>query len=182
VLTEPAKDYYRENYVQAFTIPSAAMMDTLLVGDYIIVDNSVYRAEAPRRGDIVVFTYPLDDRRTVIHRIIGMPGDVVHIHGQKVLINGKVLEEPYVRRDGSSQSAEDSTLPALCSYAYGCDPLVVPADSYFVMGDNRNNARDSRYWGFVKRERIKGKPREVYWSWDSDQHWLRAWRLGRTIL
>ena len=151
---EPAKDYYRENYVQAFTIPSAAMMDTLLVGDYIIVDKSVYRAEAPRRGDIVVFTYPLDERRTFIQRIIGIPGDVLHIREQQVLINGNVLEEPYVRRDRHPRSAEHGGSASLCSYAYGCEPLAVPADSYFVMGDNRDNAQDSRYWGFVKRERI----------------------------
>src|SRR5438445_13617654 len=167
----------RSLVVQAFTIPSGSMMDTLLVGDYILVNKFLYGPELPltdwhmagirdpRRGDIIVFKYPQDEKRDFIKRIIGTPGDTVQVRGQQVLINGQPLEEPYVRRNPSSLSHTGS--PTFCGYAYACEPLVVPPDSYFVMGDNRDNSQDSRYWGFVKRDKIKGKAFLIYWSWDS---------------
>ncbi|HTO13989.1 MAG TPA: signal peptidase I [Candidatus Binatia bacterium] len=177
--------------VQAFTIPSGSMMDTLLVGDYILVNKFLYGPELPmteyrlpalrlpHRGDIIVFKYPQDEKRDFIKRIIGTPGDTVQVRGQQVFINGKPLEESsYVRRNPTALPHGGS---AFCGYAYACEPLVVPPDSYFVMGDNRDNSQDSRYWGFVKRDKIKGKAFLIYWSWDSDRHWLRWWRLGRYI-
>jgi signal peptidase I len=176
--------------VQAFTIPSGSMMDTLLVGDYILVNKFLYGPEVPLtdyrlpslrlpdRGDIIVFKYPQDEKRDFIKRIVGGPGETVQVRGQQVLINGAPLEESYVRR---TPGAAAHATPGYCGYAYGCDPLVVPPDSYFVMGDNRDNSQDSRYWGFVKRDKIKGKAFLIYWSWNSDTHWLRWWRLGRYI-
>jgi signal peptidase I len=175
---EPVKDYYRENYTQAFTIPSASMQDTLLVGDYLLVDRSAYRTRSPRRGDIVVFSYPVDESRNFIFRIVGTPGDTLQLQGPAVLIDGRALDEPYVRRRVSLTEAGTA---APCRYAYGCEALTIPPDSYFVMGDNRDNANDSRFWGLVRGEKIKGKAAEVYWSWDSDRHWLRWWRLGHRI-
>ncbi len=177
--------------VQAFTIPSGSMMDTLLIGDYILVNKFLYGPEIPltdrhlpglrrpERGDIVVFKYPQDEKRDFIKRIIGTPGDTVLVRGRQVYVNGRPLAEPYIRPSDSplTQSGE----PTYCGYAYGCEPTKVPATSYFVMGDNRDNSQDSRYWGFVKREKIKGKAFLIYWSWDSDRHWLRLWRLGRYI-
>ena len=176
--------------VQAFTIPSGSMMDTLLVGDYILVNKFLYGPEVPftdshvpglrdpRRGDIIVFKYPQDEKRDFIKRIIGTPGDTVLVRGPQVFVNGQPLTEPYVKR-------AESGLPAggqmYCGYAYGCEPTVVPPNSYFVMGDNRDNSQDSRYWGFVKRDKIKGKAFLIYWSWDSDRHWLRWWRLANYI-
>jgi signal peptidase I len=177
--------------VQAFTIPSGSMMDTLLVGDYILVNKFLYGPEVPltdyrlpslrmpHRGDIIVFKYPQDEKRDFIKRIVGTPGDTVQVRGQQVFINGRPLEEPYVRRNASTLGHAGS--PNFCGYAYACEALVVPADSYFVMGDNRDNSQDSRYWGFVKRDKIKGKAFLIYWSWDSDRHWLRWWRLGNYI-
>jgi signal peptidase I len=177
--------------VQAFTIPSGSMMDTLLVGDYILVNKFLYGPELPltdyrlpslrlpRRGDIIVFKYPQDEKRDFIKRIVGTPGDSVQVRGQQVFINGRPLEEPYVRRNPSALGHSGS--PSFCGYAYACEPVVVPTDSYFVMGDNRDNSQDSRYWGFVKRDKIKGKAFLIYWSWDSDRHWLRWWRLGNYI-
>jgi signal peptidase I len=177
--------------VQAFTIPSGSMMDTLLVGDYILVNKFLYGPEVPltdyrlpalrtpNRGDIIVFKYPQDEKRDFIKRIVATPGESVQVRGQQVFINGNPLDEPYVRRNpnplGHSGTAN------FCGYAYACDPVVVPPDSYFVMGDNRDNSQDSRYWGFVKRDKIKGKAFLIYWSWDSDRHWLRWWRLGNYI-
>jgi signal peptidase I len=177
--------------VQAFTIPSGSMMDTLLVGDYILVNKFLYGPEVPLtdyrlpalrqpdRGDIIVFKYPQDEKRDFIKRIVAGPGETVQVRGQQVLINGQPLDESYVRRNPNQPP--HGAAPSFCGYAYGCEPLVVPPDSYFVMGDNRDNSQDSRYWGFVKRDKIKGKAFLIYWSWDGDRHWLRWWRLGRYI-
>jgi signal peptidase I len=179
----------RSLVVQAFTIPSGSMMDTLLVGDYILVNKFLYGPELPltelhlpalrdpRRGDIIVFKYPQDERRDFIKRIVATAGERVQIRGHQVLVNGKALREPYTKFADSGGRGGD----AYCGYAYGCEPTIVPPDSYFVMGDNRDNSQDSRYWGFVKRDKIKGKAFLIYWSWDGDHHWLRWWRLANYI-
>ncbi len=176
--------------VQAFTIPSGSMMDTLLVGDYILVNKFLYGPElpftearvpglrVPHRGDIIVFKYPQDEKRDFIKRIIAVPGETVQVRGSQVLVDGRPLREPDVKRVDSPPPGGSQTY---CGYAYGCEPTVVPANSYFVMGDNRDNSQDSRYWGFVKRDKIKGKAFLIYWSWDGDRHWLRWWRLGKYI-
>ena len=179
----------RSLVVQAFTIPSGSMMDTLLVGDYILVNKFLYGPELPltelhlpalrdpRRGDIIVFKYPQDEKRDFIKRIVATPGERVQIRGHQVLVNGKPLAESYTKfADSGVRGGE-----AYCGYAYGCEPTIVPPDSYFVMGDNRDNSQDSRYWGFVKRDKIKGKAFLIYWSWDGDRHWLRWWRLANYI-
>ena len=175
--------------VQAFTIPSGSMMDTLLVGDYILVNKFLLGPELPltdfrlpglrdpHRGDIIVFKYPQDEKRDFIKRIVGTPGDAVQVRGDDVYVNGQRLTEPYTKHTSPS----GHTGQTYCGYAYGCEPTKVPADSYFVMGDNRDNSQDSRYWGFVRRDKIKGKAFLIYWSWDSDRHWLRWWRLGNYI-
>jgi signal peptidase I len=177
--------------VQAFTIPSGSMMDTLLVGDYILVNKFLYGPpvpftdwhlpglRAPRRGDIIVFKYPQDEKRDFIKRVIAGPGDEVQVKGGTVYVNGQPLVEPYVKPTPSSlPRGEDA---GYCGYAYGCEPTLVPADAYFVMGDNRDNSQDSRYWGFVSRAKVKGKAFLIYWSWDSDRHWLRWRRLANWI-
>lgn len=176
--------------VQAFTIPSGSMMDTLLVGDYILVNKFLYGPEIPyadwrlpgfrepHRGDIIVFKYPQDEKRDFIKRIVGAPGDVVQVRGNQVYVNGQAMVEPFVKHTSPPMTHGGQ---AYCGYAYACEPTPVPADSYFVMGDNRDNSQDSRYWGFVKRDKIKGKAFLTYWSWDSDRHWLRWWRLGKYI-
>ena len=179
----------RSLVVQAFTIPSGSMMDTLLVGDYILVNKFLYGPELPlidwrmpairdpRRGDIIVFKYPQDEKRDFIKRIVATPGERVQVRGHQVLVNGKPLREPYTKFADSGVRGGET----YCGYAYGCEPTLVPPDSYFVMGDNRDNSQDSRYWGFVKRDKIKGKAFLIYWSWDGDRHWLRWWRLAHYI-
>ena len=107
------------------------------------------------------------------------PGDVVQVRGRQVLVNGQVLDEPYLERPATPPSAAAD--PTSCSYAYGCEPTTVPPSSYFVMGDNRDNSQDSRYWGFVKADKILGRASVVYWSWDRERHWLRSWRIGHSI-
>ena len=178
----------RQFAVQAFTIPSGSMMDTLLIGDYILVNKFLFGAEipltdvhlpglrAPARGDIIVFKYPNDETRDFIKRIIAVGGDTVQVKDNQVWLNGKLQDEPYVR-PGSFRE----TSPTHCGYMYGCEPMRVPEGSYFVMGDNRDNSQDSRYWGFVKREKIRGKAFLIYWSWNGETHWLRWRRLGHYL-
>jgi signal peptidase I len=157
--------------VQAFRIPSGSMKRTLLVGDYVVVEKVSYRFRAPARSDVVVFKYPHQDnemtigkffretyelvvhrrrvpRRDYVKRVVGVPGDVVLGKGKHVYVNGRPLREPY--------------LYEAASYDFG--PFKVPPDSYFVMGDNRAESRDSRYWGFVPRRLIRGRAALVYWS------------------
>ena len=174
--------------VQAFTIPSGSMMDTLLVGDYILVNKFLYGPEIPftdahlpglrsaRRGDIIVFKYPNDETRDFIKRIIAVGGETVQIKDNRAFVDGKPLDEPYVR-----PGSVPTTPAGHCGYLYGCDPIVVPPGAYFVMGDNRDNSQDSRYWGFVKGEKIRGKAFLIYWSWNGDRHWLRWRRLGHWL-
>jgi signal peptidase I len=161
------------------------MTDTLLIGDYILVNKFLYGAEVPfadlhlpglrdpARGDVIVFKYPNDETRDFIKRIVAVGGDSLQVRDNRVWLNGRLLDEPYVQP--ASLRAAASTH---CGYLYGCEPLRVPPGSYFVMGDNRDNSQDSRYWGFVRREKIRGKAFLIYWSWDSEHHWLRWRRLG----
>jgi signal peptidase I len=174
--------------VQAFTIPSGSMMDTLLIGDYILVNKFLYGAEIPFtdthlpgfrdpvRGDIIVFKYPNDEARDFIKRIVAIGGETVQVRDNRVFVNGQATPEPYAR-PGSIPSVPSTH----CGYLYGCDPTPVPHGSYFVMGDNRDNSQDSRYWGFVKREKIRGKAFLIYWSWDADRHWMRWRRLAQWL-
>lgn len=158
--------------VQAYKIPSGSMRDTLLLGDYILVDKITYKFISPKRGDIVIFKYPLQDnetgivksltetyelivlrkkvqRKDYIKRVIAVPGDVIAGRGGVVYVNDELFEEPYIK-------GKDLT-------PFG--PYEVPEDNYFVMGDNRSDSRDSRDWGFVERRLIKGRAMFIYWSW-----------------
>jgi signal peptidase I len=178
----------RQFAVQAFTIPSGSMMDTLLIGDYILVNKFLFGAEipfvdlhlpglrSPERGDIIVFKYPNDESRDFIKRIVAVGGDTIQVRDNHVWLNGTLQDEPFVR-PGSFHDTPSTH----CGYLYACEPLHVPAGSYFVMGDNRDNSQDSRYWGFVKREKIRGKAFLIYWSWNGETHWLRWRRLGHYL-
>jgi signal peptidase I len=177
--------------VQAFQIPSESMENTLLVGDYLLVNKLCYGRglgdhlmpyQKIARGDIVVFHYPVDPTQHFVKRVIGLPGDRLRMINKKVWINGKPLDEPYVHflepvgRDPSSMFRDD--FPRLDVYAMNMDAkwwqqmrklveddqLIIPEGHYFVMGDNRDDSQDSRYWGFVPRENIIGRPLLIYWS------------------
>jgi signal peptidase I len=166
--------YYKSS-VQAFSIPSASMEPALARGDFVLTDKSAYRSVGPRRGDIIVFKYPLDERRDFIKRVIGVPGDRIEFKGRQVLVNGQVLDEPYVK------PAQETPPPARCLFVFGCDPTYVPVDSYFVMGDNRDSSQDSRHWGFVRRPKVVGRAFAIYWSWDSERRMPRLTRVGMAL-
>jgi signal peptidase I len=179
--------------VQAFQIPSESMENTLLIGDYLLVNKLCYGGtglgdhlmpyQKIRRGDIIVFHYPVDPQQHFVKRVIGVPGDHLRMVNKRVLINGKPLDEPYVHfveplNDQFRDSFPRVDIPArrlegdwwLQMQKLVVDgQLIVPAGHYFVMGDNRDDSLDSRYWGFVPQENIIGRPLVIYWSvqdWD----------------
>jgi signal peptidase I len=172
--------FIRTFVVQAFKIPTGSMENNLLIGDHLLVNKMVFaptaagveRALTPvgtiRRGDVIVFKYPEEPDRDFIKRVIGLPGETLEVRDKKVYINGKPLDEPYVHFL-QPPSASTSEYNEVTSYdvreRYG--PVTVPADQYFMMGDNRDNSQDSRYWGFLPRGYIKGKALLVYWSFDA---------------
>jgi signal peptidase I len=179
--------------VQAFQIPSESMENTLLVGDYLLVNklcyggagigNHVMPYQSIKRGDIIVFHYPVDPKQHFVKRVIGLPGDKLRMVNKKVFINGKPLDEPYVRFLEPPNNLFRDDFPRTDIAALNMDgswwlqmrklvedsQLIIPQGNYFVMGDNRDDSQDSRYWGFVPRENIIGKPLIIYWSvrdWD----------------
>lgn len=182
--------------LQAFKIPSSSMEDTLLVGDHLLVNKFVF-AGAPgdgggllpyrevQQGDIVVFKYPFPPYQHFVKRVIGVPGDRLKIVNRQVYINGKPLDEPYkVHRRPLLAGHFQDNFPLLEDYfAYSMEPawvqevtrltrgdeLLIPEHKYFVMGDNRDNSQDSRYWGFVDRKNIIGRPLLIYWSFDGSR-------------
>jgi signal peptidase I len=158
--------------VQAFTIPSGSMIPTLLVGDYILVNKFIYHFKPVTRGDIVVFRSPEDPDRDYIKRIIGQPGEEVAIKEGVVFVNGKRLKEVY---------ANARSPGGLVGYRGTWGPKVVPPGYYFLLGDNRNNSRDSRVWGFLDGGMIRGRAFLIYFSWDSDQHTVRWNRLAKVL-
>jgi signal peptidase I len=169
--------------VQAFKIPSGSMIPTLLVGDHILVSKFLYRFRDPARGDVVVFKYPQDEHRDFIKRVIGVGGDELYIKDRKVYVNCRP-PDPACRPIEERWAYHEERFGA-GGETFG--PVQVPAGSYFVMGDNRNNSQDSRYWGFVKKEKIKGQAFIIYWSWDSERDDKLVWervrwgRLGHLI-
>jgi len=180
--------------VQAFKIPSQSMEPTLLVGDHLLVNKFLFEGRgawyekllpyrAIRRGDIIVFKFPYDDHPHYVKRVIGLPGDRIRIVNRKVFINGERFLEPYVVHDpvGGDMFGDNFPPPNRYFIESGVRPewaarlmdyvdhrdIVVPPHRYFVMGDNRDRSWDSRYWGFVDREAIMGRPMLIYWSVDA---------------
>jgi signal peptidase I len=187
--------------VQAFVIPTGSMEDTLLIGDHLLVDKLTYAPAGPlskyllpydavERGDIVVFRYPVDIRQTFVKRCIGVPGDRIRIENKQVYRNGEKLNEPYVYHKTDYIDSYRDNFPGMPNVALprsGQEMLeehvmngdmIVPPNSYFVLGDNRDSSLDSRYWGFVPRENIIGKPLIIYWSYDAPTEQLASPTIG----
>ncbi len=173
----------RSSVVQAFKIPSGSMLPTLQIGDQILVNKLAYdvrlplfdipllAVSQPQRGDVVVFVYPLDPSKDYIKRVIAGPGDVVMVRKKLVYINGALWNDSHAYFSdgvGGFGSPRDD---------FG--PVTVPSNQLFVMGDNRDHSYDSRFWGFVNREQIKGKAFLIYWSWDEGT--VRWPRIGAAI-
>ena len=164
--------FIRTFIVQAFKIPSGSMLPTLQIGDHILVNKFIYGVKLPFTGrtvipvsepavnDVIVFEYPVDPQLDYIKRVIAVAGDVVEIRDKKVFINKK----PFV--DTHGVFTDPLVHPASLHNRDNFGPVTVPADSLFVMGDNRDNSFDGRFWGFVKRDAIRGEAWRIYWSWD----------------
>jgi signal peptidase I len=176
--------------LQAFVIPTGSMEDTLLIGDHLLVDKLAFAPKGGfskyilpytnvKRGDIIVFRYPVDISQTFVKRCIGVPGDRIHLQNKQLWLNGKPMDEPYVYHKTEFIDAYRDNFPAdstvgfpdqahdmLAHHLEGGD-VVVPPGYYFAMGDNRDSSLDSRYWGFVPRGNIIGKPLIIYWSYDA---------------
>ncbi len=179
--------FIRTFIVQAFKIPSGSMKNTILVGDHILVNKFIYGTRIPftnirilpvrkpERGDIIVFKYPEKESVDFIKRLIGMPGDVVQVIDKVVYINGKPLTEPYTIHKDSE------ILPRALEPRDNFGPVKVPPHDYFMMGDNRDRSRDSRFWGFVNKNEILGKAMIIYWSWDADNDSVRWGRIGHMV-
>lgn len=173
---------------QPFRIPSESMERTLLVGDFLLVNKVMYASggiwqklmpyEEVQRGDVVVFHFPLDPAQPLVKRVVGLPGDHLRIQGGNVFVNGQQLHEPYVVFEPSYPDLFHEQFPSPVYSDPGVDPqwwkemkhlvnngeLIVPPNQYFVLGDNRNHSRDSRYWGFVPRKNMMGHPFLIYFS------------------
>jgi signal peptidase I len=176
--------------VQAFIVPTPSMDTTVRVGDHLLVDKLAYAPPGaishyflpytePKRGDIIVFRYPMDIQQNYVKRVMGVPGDHIRVVDKTVYLNGKALTEPYVQhvfpglepyRDNFPAQPSGPVYPRaveMLEHNVVNGDLVVPPGSYFAMGDNRDNSLDSRYWGFVPRENIIGKPLVIFWSYDA---------------
>ena len=182
--------FVRTFVVQAFKIPTGSMENNLLIGDHLLVNKFVFAPtrtwleekllpiDPIRRGDILVFKYPEDPERDFIKRTIGLPGETVELRNKTVYINGKPLDEPYVHfLQPAGAYGEFAAYDVRERYG----PVTVPAGQYFMMGDNRDNSQDSRYWGFLRRDYIKGKALVIYWSYESGREDYEDESAGATI-
>jgi len=178
--------FIRTFIVQAFKIPSGSMLPTLQIGDHILVNKFVYGVRLPyfgteilpvgkpRRGDVVVFIYPQDEEKDFIKRVVGVEGDSVEVRNKHLYVNGEAVSDPHAHfaegEDGRLVSPRDN---------FG--PFKVPPGYIFCMGDNRDRSYDSRFWGPVALDKVKGKAFIIYWSWEGWGHWVRWDRVGDLI-
>lgn len=176
--------FIRTFIIQAFKIPSGSMLPTLLIGDHLLVNKFIYGIRVPftgkilipitdpEKGDVVVFKYPKDRSIDYIKRVVGVPGDTVEIRDKKVYVNGEAAKDPHAHISS----------PLVLSYSNSprdnFGPVLVPEERIFVMGDNRDNSYDSRFWGFVDQKDILGKAFILYWSWDIEKPLLSIDRLA----
>ena len=185
--------FIRTFVVQAFKIPTGSMEENLLIGDHLLVNKFVFGPTATRvergllpvgtirRGDVIVFKYPEEPERDFIKRVIGLPGETVELREKKVYVAGKMLDEPYVHF--LQPPGQNSEFHEVTSFdvreRYG--PVTVPPNHYFVMGDNRDNSQDSRYWGFLPRDYVKGKALVIYWSYEAEREDYAEDGAGATV-
>jgi signal peptidase I len=173
--------------VQSCKIPSGSMEDTLIIGDCLLINKFIYgiripftdlrlpALSEPQRGEVIVFKYPEDRSKEFIKRLIGLPGDEIQIKNKQVYVNGSRYQNPHeIHKD-------PQLLPPGTTVRDNFGPIRVPENAFFMMGDNRDNSYDSRFWGFVPRADLVGPAFIKYWSWDQDNWRVRWQRLGRII-
>jgi signal peptidase I len=177
----------RSFVVQAFKIPSGSMIPTLLIGDHILVNKFVYGVRlpyfgneiipigSPRRGDVVVFIYPQDEDKDFIKRVVGVAGDTIEVREKRLYVNGEPADDP------NAHFVDGPDVRNSPEHRDNFGPFVVPPANIFVMGDNRDRSYDSRFWGPVSLDKVKGKAFLTYWSWDAPSHWVRLDRIGHLI-
>jgi len=179
--------FIRTFVVQAFKIPSGSMIPTLLIGDHILVNKFIYGIKnpitrktlisigEPERNDVIVFKYPVNPKQDFIKRVIGVAGDRIEIQDKRVYVNGKLFEvKNAIHLDSKIISGDFQPRDNL-------GPIIVPENSLFVMGDNRDNSHDSRFWKFVDMDAVKGKAFIMYWSWNREDFSVRWNRIGDMI-
>ena len=179
--------FIRTFVIQAYKIPSGSMKPTLLIGDHILVSKFNYGVRlplfrstlipvgTPKRGDIVVFIYPEDRSKDFIKRLIGLPGDVIEIRNKNILLNGLPWSDTH------GVYVDDRIIPGAVQPRDNFGPVTVPEGSLFVMGDNRDESYDSRFWGFVPMKDILGKALIIYWSWNQENSGVRLGRIGSIL-
>ena len=181
--------FIRTFVVQAFKIPSGSMKNTLLIGDHILVSKFIYGIKVPftdgytlipvkdpKRGDIVVFKYPVDPEKDFIKRVVGVAGDTIEIKNKKLYVNDQLQDH-----SAFAIYKDPHVIPPKFSTRDTLPKMTVPANSLFVMGDNRDNSHDSRFWGVVDLKAVKGKAFIIYWSWNSEDFGVRWNRLGHLL-
>jgi signal peptidase I len=179
--------FIRTFIVQAFKIPSGSMQNTLLVGDYILVNKFIYGVKIPftdtivvpvkepKRGDIVVFKFPEDPSKDFIKRVVAVGGDTVQLVDKQVFVNGELQQDDF------AVHTDQRVYPQGLQFRDNFGPITVPEGKLFTMGDNRDESNDSRFWGFVDVSAVRGKAFMIYWSWDSEEFNARWGRLGNLI-
>jgi signal peptidase I len=179
--------FIRTFIIQAFKIPSGSMKQTLLIGDHILVNKFLYGIKIPfsmttivpvknpQRGDIVVFKFPEDPDKDFIKRVIGVAGDIIESRDKQIYVNRERLNHDY------GIHTDPHLIPAGVHPRDNFGPVVVPENSLFVMGDNRDHSYDSRFWGFVDLKSVKGKALIIYWSWDKENFGVRWNRIGQIL-
>lgn len=179
--------FIRTFVIQAFKIPSGSMKETLLIGDHILVNKFIYGVKVPylqttivpitnpKHGDIVVFKFPEDPTKDFIKRVIAVAGDVVEVRDKQVYVNRKLLNHDF------GIHTDSYIFPSSVQPRDNFGPVVVPEKSIFVMGDNRDQSYDSRFWGFVDLKALKGKALMIYWSWDKENFGVRWNRIGHLL-
>jgi len=180
--------FIRTFVVQAFKIPSGSMKETLQIGDHILVSKFIYGIKLPfvqktiipiknpKKEDIIVFRYPENPKLDFIKRVVGVEGDVIKVRNKKLYVNDQLVEHEYAIH------TDPHIIPAVYNKRDNFGPVSVPPDALFVMGDNRDNSKDSRFWGFVNLQAVKGKAFMIYWSWNNKNsesllHYVRWERL-----
>ena len=167
-------DVFRNSFARAFKFPSGSMMPTLFIGDHVLANNLIYHFKEPERNELITFPYPKDESKTFLKRIIGIPGDTVKITDKVLYLNGQKIKD-----ENFTQRIDPGIIDGEINPRDNFGPITVPPDSYFVLGDNRDQSLDSRFWGFVMREKIMGRVSVIYWSWDSDASWSEVIRWNR---